>query len=137
MCTGKRRFKMVAVQVTDTNVTDINWGTDGTLADATIVALEAFSTDDFLKGPGNKSLANVAAFQSAFLNIRSKKSHEDVLANVPLERLRAANNAGEPFRTCDLEINPSDCKISIGNTGTLVANEWFFIGVHYTVKNDK
>ena len=137
MCTGKRRFKMVAVQVTDPNVTEINWGTDGTLADATIVALEAFSTDDFLKGPGNKDVANLAAFQSAFLNIRSREGHEDVLANVPLERLRAANNAGEAFRTCDLRINPSDCKISIGNISTLVANEWFFIGVHYTMKNDK
>ncbi|MCA0381706.1 MAG: hypothetical protein LCH58_06065 [Bacteroidetes bacterium] len=131
MCNGKRYFKMLAVPVTGTSQTSFSFPTDDVLKNAKILAVEAFSGNDFPTGPGGNPVANTGVFNKAFLTLKSKENDEDVVTRIPLLRLRAENNSGEPFRTCDLQINPSSCSVEVASTAGLVVGENFYIGFHY------
>lgn len=132
MCNGKKKyFKMLAIPVTSTSQTLFNFPTDDVLKNAKIMAVEAFSQTDFNPGPGGQSVSNPTVFAKAFLNLKQKDNDEDIITRVPLFRLRAENNSGEPFKTCELEINPSSCSVEVSSAASLVVGEFFYIGFHY------
>lgn len=125
---------MVAVPINSTALTSFNFPTDDVLKQSTIVAIESFSLADLSAGPGGAAVCANAVFAKAFVNLKGRDTNEDTITRLPLERLRAANNSGEAFHTHNLEINPSECTIEVATTAGLVANENFFIGVHYLRK---
>jgi hypothetical protein len=135
MCTGQKYFKLVAVPINSTAVTSFNFPTDDVLKQSKIMAVEAFSLLDFTPGPGGLPVAANVVFAKAFLNLKSRIRNEDTITRLPLERLRAANNSGEPFQTCGIEINPSECTVEVASIASLVAGEQFFIGIHYQRNN--
>lgn len=124
-------FKLLEILCTAAG-TSYNLPTDTVLKDSQIVGIESYSLADVGLSPKGAVPVNNTVFNKSFITLVKQEGSVQMIAQLPLTRIRSANNNGERFLTEIDNINPSDCKIDVASSAALVAGEAFLIGVYYT-----
>ena len=135
-CQGPLNYKMIKIPVTNVNGSQFRFPQDDELQRSKIIAIEAFSTDDFDTAPDGTTPTNATVFGKAFLVLIDANGNKRRVDEMPLERLRAANNAGDTYKVCIDALNTGASFVQVPSIAGLVANETFCIGIHYAEKKE-
>lgn len=96
-----------------------------------INAIEVFSATQIPYTPTGAAVIAQNLLENAYLTLIGEENNREIISQMPLSSLLAANNNGN-VREFDMPmINPSKCYIRFGNNTGLVANSVIVFAFYY------